>query len=190
MEVLVYEKTAWYHVLALALTVAVGAAYATPSKTASDLTQIGPTNIPGVVVLTTSQASVDAAAAVVTDIAAKTTAGVTAAGFFGEALQADIAAAFPAGKDLATLAVNELAPLAISGYAAGMCDVIAPFQFATVYQAGQAIVPVLDSSVLNGVVEWHVLQAEVVAGGIVNITFPADLALRMISEITVLAILN
>ncbi len=177
--------------LALALTVAVGAAYATPSKTASDLTQIGPTNSPGVVVnVTTIQASVDAAAAVVTDIAAKTTAGVTAAGFFGEALQADIAAAFPAGKDLATLVVNELAPLAISGYAAGMGAVIAPFQFATVYQAGQTVVPMLGFVGADGVVEWHVLQAEVVAGGIVNITFPADLALRMISEITVLAILN
>ena len=177
--------------LALTLMFAIGAANATPSKTASDLTQIGPTNIPGVVVyVTTSQASVDAAAAVVTDIAAKATAGVTAAGFFGEALQADIAAAFPAGKDLATLAVNELVPLAISGYTAGMGDVIAPFQFSTVYQASQTVVPMLGFVGADGVVEWHVLQAEVVAGGIVNITFPADLALRMMSEITVLAILN
>ena len=177
--------------LALALTVAVGAAYATPSKTASDLTQVGTASIPGVVAyVASSQAGVDAAAAVVTDMAAKATAGVTAAGFFGEALQADIAAAFPAGKDLSALVVNELVPLAISGYAAGMGDVIAPFQFATVYQAGQTVVPVLGFVGADGVVEWHVLQAEVVAGGIVNITFPADLALRMMSEITVLAILN
>ena len=177
--------------LALVLTVAVGAAYATPSKTASDLTQVGTASIPGVVAyVASSQAGVNAAAAVVTDMAAKATAGVTAAGFFGEALQADIAAAFPAGKDLATLVVNELAPLAISGYAAGMGDVIAPFQFATVYQVGQTVVPMLGFVGADGVVEWHVLQAEVVAGGIVNITFPADLALRMMSETTVLAILN
>ena len=177
--------------LALALTVAVGAAYATPSKTASDLTQTGDTNLPGVVVyVTTSQASVDAAAAVVMDMAAKATAGVTAAGFFGEALQADIAAAFPAGKDLSTLVVNELAPLAISGYAAGMGDVVVPFQFATVYQEGQPVVAMLGFVGADGVVEWHVLQAEVVAGGIVNVTIPADLALRMTTETTVLAILN
>ncbi len=177
--------------LALALTVAVGAAYATPSKTASDLTQVGDTNTPSVVVyITTSQASVDAAAAVVTDIAAKATAGVTAAGFFGETLQADIAAAFPAGKDLSTLVVNELVPLAISGYAAGMGDVIAAFQFATYYQVGQTVAPVLGFVAADGTVEWHVLKAEVVTGGIVNITFPADLALRMMSETTVLAILN
>lgn len=177
--------------LALTLTFAIGASYATPSKTASDLTQIGNTNLPGVVVyVTTSQESVDAANAVMKEFAAKAAAGVTAAGFFGEALQAVIAAAFPAGKDLSALAVNELAPLAISGYAAGMGDVIAPFQFATVYQAGQTVVPLLGFVGADGVVEWHVLQAEVVEGGIVNITFPADLALRMMSEITVLAILN
>ena len=177
--------------LALTLTFAIGAAYATPSKTASDLTQTGNTNLLTVVVyVTTSQASVAAADAVVTDIAAKAAAGVTAAGFFGEALQADIAAAFPAGKDLATLVVNELVPLAISGYADGMGDVLTPFQFATVYQVGQIVVPVLGFVGADGVVEWHVLKAEVVAGGIVNITFPADLALRMMSETTVLAILN
>ena len=177
--------------LALTLMFAIGAANATPSKTASDLTQTGNTNLTGVVVyVTTSQASVDAAAAVVTDIAAKATAGVTAAGFFGEALQADIAAAFPAGKDLSTLVVNELVPLAISGYAAGMGDVIAAFQFATYYQVGQTVAPVLGFVAADGTVEWHVLKAEVVTGGIVNITFPADLALRMTTETTVLAILN
>ena len=177
--------------LVLALTVAVGAAYATPSKTASDLTQVGTASIPGVVAyVASSQAGVNAAAAVVTDIAAKATAGVTAAGFFGETLQADIAAAFPAGKDLSTLVVNELVPLAISGYAAGMGDVVAAFQFATYYQVGQVVAPVLGFVAADGTVEWHVLQAEVVAGGIVNITFPADLALRMMSETTVLAILN
>ena len=177
--------------LALALTVAVGAAYATPSKTASDLTQTGDTNLPGVVVyVTTSQASVDAAAAVVMDMAAKAAAGETAVGFFGEDLQADIAAALPAGTDLSALAVNELVPVSLSGYAAGMGDVVVPFQFATVYQAGQTVVPMLGFVGADGVVEWHVLQAEVVAGGIVNITFPADLALRMMSETTALAILN
>ena len=178
-------------VLALALTVAVGAAYATPSKTASDLTQIGSSNIPGVALtVATSQASVDAAAAVVTDMAAKAASGVTPAGFFGEALQADIAAAFPAGKDLSTLVVNEMVPVSISGYTAGMGDVVVPFQFATAYQEGQPVVAMLGFVGADGVIEWHVLQAEVVAGGIVNITFPADLALRMMSEITVLAILN
>ena len=177
--------------LALALTIAVGAAYATPSKTASDLTQTGNTNIPGVVVyVSTSQASVDAAAAVVTDMAAKAAAGVTAVGFFGEALQADIAAALPAGTDLSALAVNELVPVALSGYAAGMGDVVVPFQFATVYQEGQPVVAMLGFVGADGVVEWHVLQAEVVAGGIVNVTIPADLALRMTTETTVLAILN
>ena len=177
--------------LALALTVAVGAAYATPSKTALDLTQIGPTNLPGVVAnVATSQAGVDAAAAVVTDMAAKAAAGVTAAGFFGEALQADIAAALPVGTDLSALAVNELVPVSLSSYAAGMGDVVVPFQFATVYQEGQPVVAMLGFVGADGVVEWHVLQAEVVAGGIVNVTIPADLALRMTTETTVLAILN
>ena len=177
--------------LALALTVAIGAAYATPSKTASDLTQIGTASIPGVVAyVASSQAGVNAAAAVVTDMAAKATAGVTAAGFFGEALQADIAAALPAGTDLSALAVNELIPVALGGYTAGMGDVVVPFQFATVYQEGQPVVAMLGFVGADGVVEWHVLQAEVVAGGVVNITFPADLALRMTTETTVLAILN
>ena len=177
--------------LALALTVAVGAAYATPSKTASDLMQTGNTNLPGVVAsVATSQESVDATAAVVTDMAAKAAAGVTAAGFFGEALQADIAAALPVGTDLSTLAVNELVPVALSGYTAGMGDVVVPFQFATVYQEGQPVVAMLGFVGADGVVEWHVLQAEVVAGGIVNVTIPADLALRMQTETTVLAILN
>ena len=177
--------------LALALTVAVGAAYATPSKTASDLTQVGTASIPGVVAyVASSQAGVNAAAAVVTDMAAKATAGVTAAGFFGEALQADIAAALPAGTDLSALAVNELVPVALSGYTAGMGDVVVPFQFATVYQEGQPVVAMLGFVGADGVVEWHVLQAEVVAGGIVNVTIPADLALRMTTETTVLAILN
>lgn len=177
--------------LALVLTVAVGAAYATPSKTASDLTQVGTASIPGVAAyVATSQAGVNAAAAVVTDMAAKATAGVTAAGFFGEALQADIAAALPAGTDLSALAVNELVPVALGGYTAGMGDVVVPFQFATVYQEGQPVVAMLGFVGADGVVEWHVLQAEVAAGGVVNITFPADLALRMTTETTVLAILN
>ena len=83
-----------------------------------------------------------------------------------------------------------LGPILNAYLSAGMGDVIAPFQFATVYQEGQPVVAMFGFVGADGVVEWHVLQAEVVAGGIVNVTIPADLALRMTTETTVLAILN
>lgn len=176
--------------LAMLLTVMAVAAYAAPSKTTGDMVQTDTVNMPAVVAsVPTTDAAVEMAAKVTTDMGEKIAAGITAAAYFGENVQADIAAALPADKDAATLVCNELVPLAISGYAEGMGDVMAKIQFATVYEKGQPVVALLGF--VNGEnVEWNVLKAQAIEGGLVELTIPADLALKMTTQNALLAVLN
>lgn len=176
--------------LALMLTVAAVSAFAAGSKTTSDLVQTETVSMPSVVVyVPTTEAAVKAAADVTTDMAEKIAAGTSVAAYFGEKVQPEITAALPADKDAATLVCNELVPLAISGYAAGMGDVMTKIQFATVYEKDQPLVALLGFAA-GETVEWNVLKAQAVDGGLVEMTIPADLALKMTMQSALLAVLN
>ena len=165
-------------------------AAAVPSKTAEDLTQVMPLQgAPAQVFIVEDGPAVVSATAVQTAIANIVATGAPAVSFFPPETQASIAGTLPVGLPAADLELNELLPLSFSGYTAGSGDILLPIQFATAYQDGQTLVPVLGIVQADGSIEWHVLTATV-SGGIVTVTIPGDVAALIGNKPVVLAMLS
>ncbi len=174
--------------LALMMICSASFAFATGSRTTSDLT-----SGTGVLGATDSNVLVEPVdltpgAQALRDAIAAAVAGAPAAKFFTEDVQAKIAALLPAGFDLTTLEMLELVSVTISNYEEGAENIPWLFKFATAYPDGANVVAMFG--VIDGATTtWFPLKAEV-AGGEVKIAFTPEALIAGQGKDVVLAILS
>jgi len=108
------------------------------------------------------------------------------ADYFG---RAGVAAVLPAGFNLNKLVMNELHVYTLCDCALG--NLTLTFVFPTEYKVGTAVVVMFGIVGADGVsVEWTALKGEVVAGGGVRVTIPAELLAKASKYKVVIAILS
>ncbi len=179
-------------VLALVMLTVTSLAFASPSKTTTDLgratggtTTTGGTLPLNVTVLTTGLAA-QAASDELAAIAGFTQQGAPLIEYFDPAVQAAIGALLPQGFDAKGLGMNELLPISVTGTVTG--GAILSFEFATQYQEGQTLVAMVGVR-SGGTVTWYPLPAEVV-GGVVRVHFTQEVLEKMQTGTAMLAILS
>lgn len=120
------------------------------------------------------------------------TAGNSAVSYFSTETQEALAELFGKDFDLKTLSMNEFVTLKLTGFEKITTDKVkVVFTFTTKYEAGKKVAVVLG--LYNGerdakgqyVVDWKVLEAEVLENGDLSVVFPLDVLAQMNDAVAV-----
>ena len=120
------------------------------------------------------------------------TAGNSAVSYFSTETQEALAELFGKDFDLKTLSMNEFVTLKLTGFEKITTDKVkVVFTFTTKYEAGMKVAVVLG--LYNGerdakgqyVVDWKVLEAEVLENGDLSVIFPLDVLAQMNDAVAV-----
>lgn len=164
-------------------------AFAVPSKTTSDLTNVVAVQVEeGVTVSSNFVVAVEAVDApetleVLNTIATKVNSGVAVADVFGAEAKEQIAALLP-NKNMSTLTMNEFVAIRVENYDASYKTVRVGMQVASVYTDGQELVAMV---LIDGV--WYACEAEVV-DGVVYTVLDVELLEKMNGNVSQVAILG
>ncbi len=176
----------------LLLTAAGSSLAATPSKTTEDMTRITEETSSGgstsYVLIYVREEPTEMAASVLQEISVYVASKAVPAGYFSEAVQAEILRRLPEKTDLSALKMSEFVPLGIADYIEEYGDVFCVFQFPTEFAADQAVVALAGYPDSTGAIVWQALDTTVAEGSL-RIGFPTDLMLR-IGHDAVLAVLS
>ena len=119
------------------------------------------------------------------------TAGNSAVSYFPTETQEALAELFGKDFDVKTLSMNEFVTLKLTGFEKVTGDAKVVFTFTTKYEVGKKVAVVLG--LYNGerdakgqyVVDWKVLEAEVLENGDLSVVFPLDVLAQMNDAVAV-----